>query len=375
MTDTPPPCSSQPAPGQQIQGNRGFWAKPWVTPRIQWRVPWGCKLWVGLLSLSLWFMGGGLQGCAAVTGDAGDGLNRSMAAVGEYSAVGEQAETRTVQHALGQTVVPRSPQRIVTLGNLPLEAALVLGVVPLGAAPDSFAGNPGQFPGYLPEDAVAAMTYLGDEEQPSLERIVSLQPDLILGLYPVHSSLYAQLSQIAPTVLYPVFDGKAFAPWQDALATYGEAIDRSEAVDRVLAAYNRQIQTLRQQLPQSPNRYQVSLLRFMPGQLRLYLGGSFAGRVLADVGFARPPAQRQETFFERISLEQLPEADGDRLVVLQSDPEATLFREFSQTPLWQNLGAVQADRVYSVNYDYWLSEGPIAAQKILEDLLTIFSDS
>ena len=287
------------------------------------------------------------------------------------------ADTHIIHHALGDTVVARHPQRVVALGNLPLESALVLGLTPVGAAPDSFSGNPGQFPAYLPPGAIAPITYLGDEEQPSLERLVSLQPDLILGLYPVHGSLYAQLSQIAPTVLYPVFDGKTFVPWQQALAAYGEALGREDAIPGVVATYDHRIAQLQQQIQEQegrdPGDYALSVLRFMPGQLRLYLGGSFAGQVLRDVGLGRPEGQGKAAFFERISLERLGEADGDRLLVLQSDPQSTLFQEFSQTPLWQNLRAVQQDQVYFVDYDYWLSEGPIAAQQILNDLTTIFS--
>lgn len=288
------------------------------------------------------------------------------------------AQVRQVYHALGETDVPLHPQRVVALGNLPLESALVLGLTPVGAAPDSFAGNPGQFPSYWPAEALEGVAYVGDEEQPNLERLVNLQPDLILGLYPVHGGIYGQLSQIAPTVLYPVFDGKSFVPWQQALGDYGRILGREDEATATIAAYDDRIAQWQATAPPgwqgSPGeRREVSVVRFMPGQLRVYLAGSFAGRVLQDLGLSRPPSQSALGFFDRISLERLDEADGDVMFLLQSDPKAVLYGELSQTPLWQSLRAVQGGQVFPVDYDYWLSEGPIAADRLLDDVFTALS--
>ncbi len=81
-------------------------------------------------------------------------------------------QTRTIQHAMGEAVIPAKPQRVVILTNEGTEALLALGVKPIAAVQSWY-----QEPWYEHIDAeMQDVTVLGDEFQPNLELIASLQP-------------------------------------------------------------------------------------------------------------------------------------------------------------------------------------------------------
>ncbi len=282
----------------------------------------------------------------------------------------DETQAHLIQHSQGKTLVPSHPQRVITLGNAALETALAVGMKPVGAAPWVASGNVGNFPGFLSPQQIAGIEYLGDVNQPSLEKIIQLKPDLILGNAGEHRAIYPILSQIAPTVLY---DALALR-WQDNLRGYGMALNQGDAVERIIQDYDRAVAQLQANMGEkSP---QVTIARFMPSQVRLYENQSHIRQIMQDVGLKPPPMQDRDRLKEQISLETIPRADADIIFIARSDPRSRLYRQFTQNPLWQQLKAVQCDRVYFVDFEYWIGgEGAIAANLVLDDLLRLFDNN
>ncbi|MBE9193532.1 ABC transporter substrate-binding protein [Gloeocapsopsis crepidinum LEGE 06123] len=75
---------------------------------------------------------------------------------------------RVVKHAMGETKITTTPQRVVVLDTAPLDAALALGVQPIGAS----LPRTDVLPAYL-GDRTAGITPVG-ENPPNLESIVRL---------------------------------------------------------------------------------------------------------------------------------------------------------------------------------------------------------
>jgi len=267
-------------------------------------------------------------------------------------------DCRIIQHAMGETCVPLHPQRIVTLSLL--DSAIALGVQPVGAT-----SVDGKQLDTLLLDRTANITNIGRRGQANLEAIAHLQPDLILGL-DWEEMIYEPLSQIAPTVLVATGDELNWKVW---FRAYADAIGKPEAAEQVLQQYNDRIQQLRRQLGDQASM-QVSLISFWANTVRFYLKQSFAGQVLSDVGLSRPPAQDKEVVNENISLEHVPQMSSDVIFLMldKFDP-ATQLDRFTRHPLWQQLPAVQGDRVYAVDGEAWVAGwNPIAANVILDDL-------
>jgi len=274
-------------------------------------------------------------------------------------------ETRMVEHAMGTTAVPQSPQRVVSLNWL--DQVLALGVKPIGSTHNVEA--------YL-QDQLTGIENIGSSEAPNLEKITLLKPDLILGRQEYHKDLYGRLNQIAPTVLEGFSGG---GEWKEILQLYGEAVGKPEVADQVLQDYDNRITQLREQLGDRLQTLKVSVVRIRPDGIALYLKSSFAGTILEDVGLSRPPSQDQELSSQgwnqiTISKERLQDADGDVIFLwafgdtaqAQQRAQAKLA-ELQADPLWSQLEAVKQGKVYEVP-DYWIGGGPIAANRVLDDL-------
>lgn len=268
---------------------------------------------------------------------------------------------------MGTTYVEHTPRRVVILTNEATDIALALGISPVGAV-KSWSGDP--YYDYIAADMVS-VELVGDELQPNLEKITSLRPDLILGSKVRQEAVYAQLSEIAPTV----FSETIGVTWKDNLRLYAEALGRSNQADTLLAEWDNRVSDFRQKL--GDQRIEISLVRFMPGTARIYYKDSFPGQILSEAGLARPDAQDKNDFAQEVSLEQIPQTDGDVLFyfvfggVGAEQSVSTITQPWLEQPLWQQLKAVQQGSVYAVEDEIWTaSSGIKAANLLLDDLYT-----
>ena len=268
---------------------------------------------------------------------------------------------RTITHARGETVVPLKPDRVVALDNIALDSVLALEVEPVAALINE---NTGQFPVHL-RDRITERTQKLSPNQQNLERITQLNPDLIIGGKNVEA-VYNQLNAIAPTVLL----GKSgTSAWKEKLLLTAEAVGKPEKGESLLEAYQQRSQDLASRL-ENPQEIEVSVVRVLPNGLRLYQNDTFVGGILNDVGLSRPPSQDKDDLWINISRERLDAADGDVIFVWSLGEDAeTAYKRLQDDPLWSKLEAVQAGKVYQVP-GYWIGRGPIAANKVLDDLST-----
>jgi len=275
---------------------------------------------------------------------------------------------RRITHAMGETLVPENPQRVVMLG--PVADVLAMGVEPVGATTAGFASRDGagelvSFIGNQADD----IAVIGHVTRPSLEAITQLEPDLILGATMAKGigRVYSQLSQIAPTV---VIDTSAGADrWRQYVLAAAEALNRLDAAEALLDDYDQRIATFQQAMGDRLTTTEVSVVRFRPDVFRAYMKGSFLGAVLEDVGLPRPASQAKNEPYENLSLEQIDAIDGDALFVMQDSTTNSTFTNVKQNPLWSQLDVVQDGAVYEVSLDAWfLSSGIVGANLILNDL-------
>lgn len=277
-----------------------------------------------------------------------------------------EAGFRLVVHDMGETCVPEHPQRVIVLDTEHLDAALSLGIKPIGAV-EAFAGA--GFPSYL-AGMTEGIVVVGTIAEPNLEAILALDPDLILSASLRHEAIYPQLAAIAPTV----FSESVGVVWKENLDLFAQALNREDLLAIRWAEYNTRIEAIRSAVPVED--IEVSIIRFVSGQNRLMQRGSFIGTVIDDVGFARPESQQSEEFMLTISQEQIDLVDGDVIFVsYYGDPAETEMSAFLDSPLWQTLSAVQNGNVYEVDDDHWfLGIGFIGANRVFDDLLILLAD-
>jgi len=278
-------------------------------------------------------------------------------------------ESYTVTHAMGETTVEGEPKRIVVLTNEGVEALLAMDITPVGAV-EAFTGDTWY---EHTADQLKDTKSVGTESEPSLEAIAALKPDLIIGNKMRQEKVYEQLSKIAPTIFAETLRGD----WQENFKLYSKAVNQEEVGQEKLDAYNQRIEDLKASLGDQLNQ-EVSMVRFMAGDVRIYHKDSFSGVILEQLGFARPAEQDVADFAEKgVTKERIPAMDGDILFYFTyetGDKEATkLEEEWINDPLFQNLEVAKANKVFKVNDTIWNTAGGyLAAQLMLDDLETHF---
>ncbi|NET10573.1 MAG: iron-siderophore ABC transporter substrate-binding protein [Symploca sp. SIO2B6] len=283
------------------------------------------------------------------------------------SATEQSSATKLVQHAFGEVEVPANPSRIVVFDYFTVEALMALGAQPI-AAPRMIIDNLLHLP---PSDH--DITDIGNPREPSIEKIATLQPDLILTTKSfTDADTHSLLSQIAPTV---VFDVEGYTEWKLVTRLCAEVLGKEAEAEQLKADYEAKLQVFRTQLSGNTSQVQVSVTSFYDDRISTFGKDTFVGTILEDAGLSRPPNQVEESSTQ-ISLELLSDIDGDVLFVMKPQGQTEIadnvrqaLEEMKANPLWTQLKAVQTKQVHEVDA-YWFGMGYIAANLVLDDLMT-----
>ena len=269
---------------------------------------------------------------------------------------------RSIEHAMGTTQVPVSPQRVVVLDYAPLDTALALGITPVGRT--DMVISP------IYPEVVNDITVVGEGLQPDLEAILQLRPDLILGANVGIGRYYRRLSRVAPTVFTE--DNGRRGNWQEHFLLHAEALGQRGKAEELLADYQQRVNAIKTQLAQIPQTTSVSVVSNWSGGVIAYTTNSFSGAILQDLEFERNAVQGNSgNYALQPSKENLAAIDGDVIFLMHdSEFEGSVAKEdFVSDPLWSKLDAVTKGTVCEVRSTAWAAGRSIlAANQILIDI-------
>ncbi|NJK64293.1 MAG: iron-siderophore ABC transporter substrate-binding protein [Synechococcaceae cyanobacterium SM2_3_1] len=288
------------------------------------------------------------------------------------------SNVRMVTHLMGETQVPAQPQRVVTLDTSHLANALALGVQPIAS---TIWYDTREKTGLEPvepylHDRTQDLVILGHgftADQVNLEKVLSLQPDLIMGSQD-YKPIYEQLSRMAPTVLYAYANEKD--GWKTFVRSSADALGKQQEAEQLLENYNQRVQDLQRQLGARLST-QVSVIHPLREGIRLMYLNFFGGQILQDVGLKRPPEQNKAgPNSQPVSFEWIPEMGGDIIFVISfMDQESLgLVEQLKNHPLWSLLDAVKQNKIYLVDASHWYGDDIIRANLILDDLFKYLVD-
>lgn len=284
----------------------------------------------------------------------------------------------TVTHARGTTEIPSAPQRIIALDNAFLDYAVDLGGTVVGVS-DIGADL---VPAYLSDGqkALAADAQsVGSISEPDLEKIASLEPDLILSSDVRHKDWYDKLTAIAPTV----FSADTGGTWQENFLLTGESLGKKDAAQQRLDDLAYRAARIGDRITDTGDTdADVSVVRIMDSNtIRLYGENTFSGSVLKMAGIRRPANQEsgypgQDYGMYEVSRENLDEADAGLILLSVPSPgtaKAEQWGEISGEVLnsatWKGLPGTKEE----VDEGTWMtSVSPVGADHILTDLARIY---
>jgi ABC-type Fe3+-hydroxamate transport system substrate-binding protein len=262
--------------------------------------------------------------------------------------------TRTVQHPLGTAEVPVAPTRVIALDRrAALPHLLALGVTPVGALTyESIIGAP--FPPVVAGQArdVEVLPTGGGADDPNLEAVAALRPDLLIGWTDGIEEQYSALSGIAPTVAVDV----DFTDASVSLRAIAAALGREAEAEAVIRAFDERRAARLREIGRIGDVSVV--LSIGDQQFRIYqpTGSSVArwlvaagGRIVPDIASSTGEPYGDEHVL--ISPEHLGQVTGETLVLMHNTGAAgeAAVAELEGSPLWPTLPAVRAGRVVKVN--------------------------
>ncbi|URN96121.1 MAG: ABC transporter substrate-binding protein [Candidatus Pristimantibacillus lignocellulolyticus] len=256
----------------------------------------------------------------------------------------------------GEIKVPAHPKRIVAeeyLGSL-----IALDVIPVGA-PGLTLDNM-----YFKE-ALTGVADTGAYGQMSSEKILELQPDLIISGI---AENYEVLSKIAPTITIPYGDLKNA---HEELTYFGELLGMEQEAKDWLVNYDQIIAEAKQKVDEViPADASFSIIENTAGSTYAY-GDNFGrgGQAVYQALGRKPPAEVADHIMEKqwaeISEETLTQYAGDYIILTSND---RTLEDYKADPIWSSLPAIKNNQVFVWKEEVSWYYDPIAILKQTEQL-------
>ncbi|MBS4189939.1 ABC transporter substrate-binding protein [Bacillus sp. FJAT-49705] len=264
----------------------------------------------------------------------------------------KKTDTITYQSENGPIEVPADPQRVIVLSSF-AGNVMSLGVNLVGV--DSWSKMNPRFDSKLKD-----VEEVSDE---SLEKIIELDPDLIIGLSNIKN--VDKLSEIAPTVTYTY--GKV-----DYLTQHleiGKLLNKEKEAQAWIDDFKKRAQTAGEEIKAKIGEdATVSVIENWDKQLYVY--GDNWGRgteiLYQEMKLAMPEKVKEMALkdgYYAISLEVLPEFAGDYVILSKNKDTDNSFQE---TDTYKNIPAVKNNQVFEANAQEFYFNDPLTLDFQLE---------
>ncbi|WP_445489093.1 ABC transporter substrate-binding protein [Niallia sp. 03133] len=270
-------------------------------------------------------------------------------------------EARVIKHELGETKIVGVPKRVVALEFSFVDGLWELGVAPVGIAHE----NPDDVEGLLGKKI--KYTSVGTRQQPNLEAISALQPDLIIGDLNRHKDIYKELKKIAPTIILKSRNS-TYQENVDSFKMIAETLNKEDEGKERLAKHEEIINKFKKEVPSNDKRT-VMLGVFRADSLSAHGSNSFDGELLEKIGINNAIQDAKEPTVN-INLEQMVKWDPDVIFLVEADE--ALLNEWKKNPLWNQITAVKNNQIYEVDRALWTRyRGLKSAERITEEATDI----
>ncbi|OPH53486.1 ABC transporter substrate-binding protein [Paenibacillus ferrarius] len=271
-----------------------------------------------------------------------------------------KSSTLIYQSEEGPVEVPSNPHRVVVITRFLTGNVMALGVPVVGV--DEMSKTNPKF-----EEKLKNVQAITDE---SVEKIIELQPDLIIGLSDIKN--IDKFKKIAPTVTYTY--GKVDYLTQQ--LEIGKLLNKEKEAKAWVDDFKTRVKTAGEKIKAKiGENATVSVIETFNKQLYVY-GDNF-GRgteILYQGGFglAKPEkvqtATQKEGYFA-VSSEVLKDYFGDYVIFSKNADEDNSFQN---TETYKNIPAVKNQRVYEANAKAFYFNDPLSMEYQLEFFIQSF---
>lgn len=258
-------------------------------------------------------------------------------------------EPVTFTDALGRTVtVGKTPERVASLLGSFADVWVLAGGSLCAAAEDAWDDF-----GLELEDAVN----LGGAHSPSLELLLSADPDFVLASASTASNVEMRETLEAANITVAYFDVDNFYDYLDMLSICTDITGQKDLYEQNGLQLKGQIEDIKNQYAAADISQQertVLLIRTSVSAIKVKGSeGTVLGEMLADMGCINI-ADSDESLLENLSVEAVIRQNPYHIfvVTMGSDTEgakASLDNMIAENPAWNTLEAIQAGRMYMMD--------------------------
>lgn len=233
------------------------------------------------------------------------------------------------------------PENIVSLSSGDMDIIYALGGEVAGRPTSSKEENGASY-----KDAVQ----IGSTHEFDLEKIASLQPDVIIGNNPMNAKDVQNFKSIGAETL--LTSANSVDEIKKQITLYGDLLQKQTEAKELNEKIEADIEELAA-ATSTDNKTRALLVYGAPGTYMAALPNSLSGNLLELAGgqniASDYPALEQYPQYAQLNTERIVEANPEYVFLLtHGNPEevkAGFLKEMSENPAWNNINAVKNDRV------------------------------
>ncbi|WP_137990392.1 ABC transporter substrate-binding protein [Streptomyces vilmorinianum] len=277
----------------------------------------------------------------------------------------------TVETAQGQVTLDKPAAKVVTLEWTYAEELIALGVTPAGNADNKGYGTWITAKGAGMPDKV---TDVGDRNEPSLEKIRALQPDLIVIDNDRSKANLKQLQAIAPVLSFTYTTKPQLQTMKKNFTELAKAVGKESKAAEV----NQQIDTKAADLKGRLDKAGKGGLKYALAQgftangtasIRMLTDDAIAPQVLNLAGLKNGwKGQADAWGMTTVGVEGLTGVDKDAtFLYVAAEKDNPFTGDLAGNAVWKGLDFVKNDKALPLDPGTWLFGGPLSAQHILDE--------
>ncbi|GIQ70522.1 ferrichrome ABC transporter substrate-binding protein [Xylanibacillus composti] len=288
-------------------------------------------------------------------------------------------EPITIEHAMGTETIDTYPKKVVVLEWSLAENMLALGVQPVGVADMEGYKNwvgAGEFD--------ASVIDVGTRQEPDLEAIAALEPDLIFAVDFRVAHSYEQLDRIAPTIVFgSEFEENLRDPYhymEETFYTMAQVLGKTEKAEEVMAHLEGAFENASQALKDAgrdgaPFVISQAWTNQNAAVMRLFTTNSMGSQLLEKIGLhnAFESDVFQPNGFETASVERLADVQDANFFYIAQDDDNPFENQLKDNAVWNGLNFVKENRYYALGGDMWLFGGPLSSERVVEKAVELLT--
>lgn len=306
---------------------------------------------------------------AAGCGSAGDesGGGRKHGGGGKKNG-GE--DTLSVTDSRGPITLDGPAKKVVALEWTYAEDLLALGVTPVGVA---------DIKGY--HEWVTAgprlgkgVKELGTRQEPSLESIRALDPDLIITSTHRAEGSIKELERIGTTLMFDPYEGNdQYAEMRSTLQKIGTAVGRADAAKQALSTLDGELEKARENLADAgKDGAEVTVARGYTTDgaavSEIMTKATIPGALLPKLGLVNAWKAKADAYgMSTIDVEGYQQVEKSSLLYVAAKNDDVFVEDYAGNALWKRLDFVKGDRVHALDPGTWYFGGPLSTAQIASE--------